>query len=126
MKKILPLAVFLLVVLAPQTFGQADTMLDLRSYSSLFYNNRGRLDFGFFRAASDADFVRIASLGGDIEDIDTPLEIALLSNSEGVIDARPAEASQILGTPRQADLKLGAAVLQEMQVLRFLENNIRF
>jgi hypothetical protein len=30
------------------------------------------------------------------------------------------EASAMLGNPRQADLKLGAAVYQEMQILRFL------
>jgi len=43
MKKILPLAVFLLVILAPQAFGQTDTMLDLRSYSSLFLNANGNM-----------------------------------------------------------------------------------
>jgi hypothetical protein len=32
------------------------------------------------------------------------------------------EASAMLGNPRQADLKLGAAVYQEMQILRFLGN----
>ena len=120
MKKILPLAVFLFVVLAPQTFGQTDTMLDLRSYSSYFLNSVGTVSRNYRVAASSEDVARIGALGGDSDVIDTPLEIALLSNADGVIDIRPAEASQMLCTPRQADLKLGAAVFQEMQVLRFL------
>jgi hypothetical protein len=61
-------------------------------------------------------------LSGDIEIVDTPLEIALLSTCAGVVDVRPVEASAMLGNPRQADLKLGAAVYQEMQMLRFLGN----
>ena len=120
MKKILPLAVFLFVILAPQTFGQTDTMLNLRSYSQLFHNANGNIAPRYNRAATDEDYDRIKALGGSPTDIDTPLEIALLSNAAGVIDIRPAEASQMLGTPRQADLKLGAAVFQEMQVFRFL------
>ena len=120
MVKIFAVVVFLLSLAAPVTF--ADDMLNLRSYSSLFINNRGWLDTRYYRATSDVDFERIAPLGGDAEDIDTPLEIALLSNSVGVIDIRPIEASRMLGTPRQADLKLGAAVFQEIQILRFLGN----
>jgi hypothetical protein len=48
------------------------------------------------------------------------LEIALLSTCAGVVDIRPVEAVNMLGNAKQADLKLGAAVYQEMQVLRFL------
>jgi len=74
------------------------------------------------RAATDKDHDRIAALSGNHVDIDTPLEIALLSNSVGVIDVRPVEANQMLGTPRQADLKLASALLMETMVLRFLGN----
>jgi hypothetical protein len=59
------------------------------------------------------------TLGGDLTDVDTPLEIALWSIAPGVAEIRPAEANRMLGTPRQADLKLGTAVFQEIQVLRF-------
>ena len=124
MKKILPAIFFLFAVLANDAFGQTteDVMLNLRQYSSLFINDRGRLDSKYYRAVSDADFEKIVPLGGDTEDIDTPLEIALLSNSVGVVNVRPIEASQMLGTAKQADLKLGAAVFQEIQILRFLGN----
>ena len=120
MKKIFVAVCFLFAVLAPETFGQTDVMLNLRSYSNLFINANGRLDRPYLRAATDEDYDRFAVLGGEETSIDTPLEIALLSNCTGVIDVRPAEANQMLGTPKQADLKLGAAVFQEMQVLRFL------
>jgi len=61
-------------------------------------------------------------LGGDLEVIDTPLEIALLSISPGVEGIRPPEANVMLpaNNPRLADQRLGAAVFQEMQILRFL------
>jgi hypothetical protein len=70
-------------------------------------------------AASDEDFYRIAALGGDIEDIDIPLEIALLSSCAGVIDIRPAAAAAAAAILPKADLaltdkKLGAVVLQEL------------
>ena len=124
MKKILPLAVFLFVILAPQTFGQTDTMLNLNRYSTYILDRNNRLDLDYELASTDFDYYNlVAALGGNSQTlVDTPLEIALLSNSAGVIDIRPAEANAILpaNNPRQADLKLGAAVLQELQVLRFL------
>jgi hypothetical protein len=117
MKKITALTVFLLVV-AVNTFGQE--MLNLNKYSAYFLNANGRLDRPYLRAATDEDYNRIAALGGDELSLDTPLEIALLSICSGVADIRPAEANRMLGTPKQADQKLGAAVFQEIQILRFL------
>jgi hypothetical protein len=52
------------------------------------------------------------------------LEIALVSYYTSVITARPPAADAILpkADPALADKKLGAAVLQELQILRFLGN----
>jgi hypothetical protein len=100
----------------------ADIMLNLNAYSDLFKNSVGTYT-KYSRKASTEDHDRIAALGGEyLDGVDTPLEIALLSTCAGVVDVRPVEASRILGNAKQADLKLGAAVLQEAQVLRFLGN----
>ena len=122
MKKII-LALMFVCVFVLDTFAQntSDTMLNLRNYSSFFLNSNGTsIQRAYTRAASSEDLERLRPLGGELDSIDTPLEIALLSNTTGVIDVRPVEANRMLGNARQADLKLGAAVYQEMQILRFL------
>jgi hypothetical protein len=102
------------------TDTSAVSLLNVGNYSKLFLHGGGRLDGQYSRAVSDNDYETIAPLGGSETRVDTPLEIALLSTCAGVVDVRPVEASNILGNPRQADLKLGAAVYQEMRILRFL------
>jgi hypothetical protein len=97
-------------------------LLNLNRYATFFLNNQGRMDRQYRNAATSEDFDRIAALGGEEWSVDTPLEIALLSNAAGVVNVRPVEASQMLGNPRQAALKLGAAVFMEIQILRFLGN----
>jgi hypothetical protein len=122
MKKTIALTVLLLAVVV-NTFGQADTnLLNVKKYSSMFLNSRGNLDAKYALASTSEDWDRIAALGGNLTVIDTALEIALLSNSVGVINIRPPEANAILpvNNPKQADQKLGAAVFQEIQILRFL------
>jgi hypothetical protein len=108
--------------LAAQTDTSAVSLLNVGNYSKFFLNSGGRLDSKYSRVASSEDRGRFRNLGGDPALTDTPLEIALLSTCAGVVDVRPVEASAMLGNPRQADLKLGAAVYQEMQMLRFLGN----
>jgi hypothetical protein len=84
-------------------------------------NGAGNLAPRYADKASDDDYSRISALGGEyLDDIDTPLETALISTCAGVIDVRPAEAVKMLGTGREADLKLGAAAYMEMQAARFL------
>ena len=100
---------------------------DLERYIKPFLNGNGLISRTYSRAASDEDKTRLRGLGGDPEVIDTPLEIAILSTCAGVVDVRPVmppEVEAILpkNNPKQADLKLGAAVYQEMQILRFLGN----
>jgi hypothetical protein len=121
MKKIIA-ALALLCILTASAFGQADAMLNINEYSKLFLHSSGRLDRPYIRAAIpiEEDYNMIAALGGDVRSLDTPLEIALLSTCAGVADVRPAEANAMLGNARQADQKLGAAVFQEIQILRFL------
>jgi hypothetical protein len=63
----------------------------------------------------------VATLGGSQTLVDTPLEIALLSLSAGVVDIRPVEAQNILpANNRTSALKLGAAVYKELVELKFL------
>jgi hypothetical protein len=95
-------------------------LLNVGDYSKLFLNAGGRVNPKYYRPVSEGDYIEVAKLGGDNTAVDTPLEIAILSSCAGAIDVRPAEAVTMLGNAKQADLKLGAAVYQEMQVLRFL------
>jgi hypothetical protein len=119
-------AVLIALCAAASLAAQTDTsalLLNVGNYSKFFLNAHGRMAPKYTRVASDDDYNKIAALGGEyLDGVDTPLEIALLSTCAGVVDVRPVEASTILGNARQADLKLGAAVYQEMQMLRFLGN----
>jgi hypothetical protein len=119
MKKII-ITLALLSALTAGAFGQTDGMLNINEYSKLFLNNNGRLDRQYRAASNSDDYNMIAALGGEVTSLDTPLEIALLSTCAGVAEIRPAQANRMLGNARQADQKLGAAVFQEIQVLRFL------
>jgi hypothetical protein len=111
--------------LAAQTDTSAVGMINLNGYSSYFLDKNRELDVNYELASTDFDYYdKVATLGGSQTLVDTPLEIALLSYSAGVIDVRPVEADVILpkNNPKLSDLKLGAAVYQEMQLLRFLGN----
>jgi hypothetical protein len=102
--------------------ASASTLLNVGNYSSFFRNGNGRVAPKYTRAASDEDKTRLRGLGGDVEVIDTPLEIALLSTCTGVVDVRPIAAQNMLpANPRIAGLKLGSAVLKEMAELQFLD-----
>jgi len=88
-------------------------------------NSRGRIDSKYISLVSDDDYERFSVLGGNAEKIDTSLEIALLSYySQPILNIRPAEADAMLpkNNPKLADQKLGAAVFQEIQILRFLND----
>jgi hypothetical protein len=128
MKKIIA-ALALLCVFASGAFGQ---MLNTRNYLSYFSLRVNEIaDSDIVWEASDEEIVYFGTLNWDDKKnddtvfVDTPLEFALLSYySQPVLNIRPAEADAILpaNNPRQADLKLGAAVFQEIQILRFLGN----
>jgi hypothetical protein len=124
MKKIIMAVVFVLVA-AGVVSAQADGMLDLNRYAEYFgFRN------GVVNPASEYVFTApreerriFSNLAEHEAQINTPLEFALLSYySQPVLNIRPAEANAILpaNNPRLADQKLGAAVFQEMQILRFL------
>jgi hypothetical protein len=104
----------------------ASTMLNVRNYSSYFLDKKsGEFDINYELASSDYDYYdKVAALGNNDTLVDTPLEIALLSYSAGVVDIRPVQAAHELpaNNPKLAGLKLGAAVYQEIQILRFLGN----
>ena len=110
----------LVCVVAAGAFGQTNGMLNINEYSKLFTSGRGGIDSKYLDEATDEDYDRFVALGGDVRSLDTHLEIALLSTCAGVANVRPAEANRMLGNAKQADQKLGAAVFQEIQVLRFL------
>jgi hypothetical protein len=100
---------------------------NLERYSTPFLNGGGRIDSKYLRVASRDEKLAISAFGGDTTMVDTPLEIALLSTCAGVVDIHPVMAPEVAAilpanNPKLSDLKLGAAVLKEMQVLRFLGN----
>jgi hypothetical protein len=124
MKKIIAVLVFVLVA-AGIAFAQADGMLNLNRYAEYFGFQGGRVNPNndYVIGASRTDRRNFSVLDGSETVLDTPLEFALLSYySQPVLNIRPAEANAILpaNNPRLADQKLGAAVFQEMQILRFL------
>jgi hypothetical protein len=99
-------------------------LLNINQYSSYFLTKNKSLDIKYDNASTDYDYYdTVAELGGNNLLVDTPLEIALLSYSAGVIDARPVEAKEMLpaNDPRTAGLKLGAATLKELTELKFLD-----
>jgi hypothetical protein len=116
------LALCVAASLTAQTDTSAASLLNVGNYSKLFLNNNGNISRTYTRAVSNEEYNKVAALNGNEATIDTPLEIALLSTCAGVVDVRPVEANNMLGNTKQADLKLGAAVYQEMQILRFLGN----
>jgi hypothetical protein len=123
MKKIIA-ALALLCVFAVGVFGQ---MINTIQYAETFGFRNGQISHTseYVMSATRADRRNFADLAGNEVQIDTPLEFALLSYySQPVITMRPVEADEILpaNNPRQADLKLGAAVFQEIQILCFLGN----
>ena len=110
-------------------------LLNTNAYVSHFGFTKREIDRGeidctndYALAALDNDEVtygKFVNLGKDVDLVDTPLEFALLSYySQPVINIRPVAADAILpaNDPKLSDLKLGAAVFQDMQVLRFLGN----
>ena len=112
------------LVLAKNLRGHS--MINVKEYSKFFLNGAGLLARKYDEATTDNDYNKFAVLGGRNDVIDTPLEIALLSMCAGVIDIRPPEADEILpkNNPKLADQKLGAAVFQEIQILRFLGDTV--
>ena len=100
-------------------------LLNVNRYSSFFLKNN-QLDIKYELASTDFDYYdKVAALGGNSTIVDTALEIALLSYSAGVINVRPVQAEAMLpaNNPKLADLKLGAALYQNIQISRFLADN---
>ena len=128
MKKIIALVLIGLAIAAHNAFGQTNTgLLNVNKYFSYFpiQKNEDVSNNDYVWAATSRDYDRFSILGGYNDAVDTPLEFALLSYySPPVIKARPVEADAILpaNDPKLADKKLGAAVMQDLQILRFLGN----
>ncbi|GBR76280.1 hypothetical protein NO2_0852 [Candidatus Termititenax persephonae] len=98
-------------------------MLNVPAYSKQFINKQTDiLDSTYAFEATDEDFERVASLGGDEYDIDTAEEIALLSATAGVINVRPVEAAEMLpaNDPVLMDLQLGAMLYMKKAAVSFL------
>jgi hypothetical protein len=121
MKKTIAVAVFIFVAAVTGTFAQ--TMVNVNTYSKTLLNSRGGIDSKYISPVSDDDYERFCILDGDLEEIDTSLEIALLSYySPAVVLIRPAEAKAMLpaDNPKLSGQILGANLYKEIQVLRFL------
>jgi hypothetical protein len=116
----------LVCVVAGGVFGQTG-LLDVNKYFSYFpiKTNEKVSDNDYVWASDEGSYARFAMINGEDDLIDNPLEFALLSYySPAVLKIRPKESDAILpaNNPKLADQKLGAAVFQEIQVLRFLGN----
>jgi hypothetical protein len=99
-------------------------LLNTNTYFACFGSNQKEVSRKYVDLASDADYERFSNLGGDVTDVDTPLELALLSYySQPLLNVRPVEAQRELpaNNPRVAGLKLGSAVLKELAELKFLD-----
>jgi len=121
------LALIALAITAHNAFGQ--TMLDIKRYAEIFGFEDGKIRASSpYIRSSQPDINReIAKVSGRDYSIDTPLEFALLSYYGNIRiddDTVKAKADAILpqNNPKLADQKLGAAVFQEIQILRFLED----
>ena len=123
MKKFIATLALVCVVVAGAS-GQTN-LLNVRQYVEVFgFDDRDVTSVDeYVGSAPRADRRNFADLAGSEVQIDTPLEFALLSYySQPVLKIRPVQADEILPAknPKLADQKLGAAVFQEIQVLRFL------
>ncbi|MDR1970404.1 MAG: hypothetical protein LBQ46_00635, partial [Treponema sp.] len=96
---------------------------DLSNYNAFFKVKIGKVEVvadKYTSAPTDAEWERIAVLGGDTTDVDTAEEIAFLSYASGVVDIRPPEAAAMLPKSRESDLKIGALMYQNLQTAAFL------
>jgi len=123
MKKLIALLLIGLAIAAYNAFGQ--TMLNTNKYFRFFpiKINKKIYDNDYVWTSDEDSYGRFALLSGENDLIDSYLEFALLSYySQPVLNIRPPEADVILpkNNPKLADQKLGAAVFQEIQILRFL------
>ena len=138
MKKIIALVLIGLVIVAHNAFAPEipkNRLLgfDLDNYVNCFSDgvppndkSRIRVVMNYYRntQGTHKDAVaQFAQLEGDPNRVDTALEWLCASYYHIAIrDIRPPEAEAILpaDNPKLADQKIGAAVFQEMQILRFL------
>ena len=92
----------------------------IRKRGAIFIRHGSKHDI--YENPNSTDFEKIAALDGKKTDIDTALEIALLSYSVGVINIRPDAAAAMLpaDNPKLAGKILGADLYKDIQVLRFL------
>jgi len=107
-------------------------LYDLNDYFKHFSDgvqpdpDKERIARTYYRHVDGKDeFAQFAQLEGNQNRIDTAVEWLLASYySVNVRNIRPPEADAILpaNNPKLADKKLGAAVMQDLQILRFLGN----
>jgi hypothetical protein len=87
------------VSLAAQEGNSGAALLDVNKYFSFFSIKNGEdvSDNDYVWTATGNDYDKFANLGGYTDEVDTPLEFALLSYySQPVVNIRPAEADRIL------------------------------
>jgi hypothetical protein len=116
-------ALFITAALGAQE-GAGGALLNVDEYFSCFpiKANEDVSDNDYVWEATSEDYDRFSVIGRHDYEIDTPLEFALLSYySQPVLNIRPVAAKNILpANTKTSELKLGAAVYQEMRILRFL------
>jgi len=132
MKKVIMILILLFLPIFFVTAREVtrQRLVGLDNYISYFSDNLplmtpngARVALNYLRVLEREFHIQFRELNGDQGYIDTELEWALASYySPSVVQIRPPEADAILpaNNPSLADQKLGAAVFQEMQILRFL------
>jgi hypothetical protein len=100
---------------------------DLKAYANAYVAQFGLTNVNWNRPpemyeTDPVENAKYATLRGNSQYLDTPFEIALYAYYSPKADAAPPAAEAILphSNPRLVDRQLGAAVFQEIQILRFL------
>ena len=100
----------------------------LREYVSSFGTRPPEAGSVFVRGSyfTDRDseiYMKASALAKNPDVPDTALEFAITSYFTSTVNIRPVRAAELLpANSKESELRLGAAVLQEIQILRFLGN----
>jgi hypothetical protein len=104
------------------------SVLNVNNYVSYFgakrtgsRSNTLSIPIKYTEQVSDDDFYKFSNLSGDLEDVDTELEFALLSYySQPVVNIRPVDAQTMLpARNKTSEIQLAAWAAIELAVLRF-------
>jgi hypothetical protein len=119
--------IFVLLCFLAGSLTAQEQFPDLKAYANAYVAQFGLTNVNWNRPpemyeTDPVENAKYATLRGNSQYLDTPFEIALYAYYSPKADAAPPAAEAILphNNPRLVDRQLGAAVFQEIQILRFL------